>query len=75
MAMKTMIWRHSATSSPNGDISARVNRAMAAIFGAAAKKAVTAPMMTTKSLAWGANSNIGDSRATMKTPAVTMVAA
>src|SRR6478672_6323739 len=41
----------------------------------AAKKAVMPPMTTTTLIAAGAYSKIGDSRATMKTPAVTMVAA
>ena len=41
----------------------------------AAKIAVVAPMKVTKVCAFGASSNSGDSRATMKTPAVTMVAA
>ena len=41
----------------------------------AAKIAVSAPTMHTVSSAAGASSNIGDSRATMNTPAVTMVAA
>ncbi len=41
----------------------------------AAKNAVVAPMNITKACAVGASSNKGDSRATMKTPAVTMVAA
>jgi len=41
----------------------------------AAKKAVVAPMTTTTVSATGAYSKIGDRRATMKTPAVTMVAA
>ncbi len=41
----------------------------------AAKKAVVAPMKITKVCATGASSNSGDSRATMNTPAVTMVAA
>src|SRR5437868_12483862 len=41
----------------------------------AAKKAVEAPTMVTTILASGANSNIGERRQTMKTPAVTMVAA
>ena len=39
------------------------------------RNAVVAPMMVTKTKAAGAASNIGDRRATMKTPAVTMVAA
>src|ERR1035438_5079805 len=41
----------------------------------AAKKAVVAPKNITTACALGASSNSGDSRATMKTPAVTMVAA
>src|SRR3954463_12755561 len=41
----------------------------------AAKNAVEAPTMVTTILASGANSNIGERRQTMKTPAVTMVAA
>ncbi len=41
----------------------------------AAKKAVVAPTMATKASAIGASSNRGESRATMNTPAVTMVAA
>ena len=41
----------------------------------AAKIAVVAPMKVTKVCAVGASSNSGDSRATMNTPAVTMVAA
>ena len=41
----------------------------------AAKNAVVAPMKVTKVCALGASSNSGDSRATMNTPAVTMVAA
>jgi hypothetical protein len=41
----------------------------------AAKIAVVAPIKMTKDLAKGASSNSGDKRATMKTPAVTMVAA
>ena len=41
----------------------------------AANIAVVAPMKTTNILAFGASSNSGDSRATMNTPAVTMVAA
>src|SRR5688500_9533121 len=41
----------------------------------AAKNAVAAPTITTTIFASGAYSNIGDSRHTMKTPAVTMVAA
>ena len=41
----------------------------------AAKIAVVAPMKVTKAEAVGASSNSGDSRATMNTPAVTMVAA
>ena len=41
----------------------------------AAKIAVVAPMKVTKVCALGASSNSGDSRATMNTPAVTMVAA
>ena len=41
----------------------------------AAKKAVIAPISTTNSSATGACSKIGDRRATMNTPAVTMVAA
>ena len=41
----------------------------------AAKNAVVAPMKVTKVCACGASSNSGDSRATMNTPAVTMVAA
>ena len=41
----------------------------------AAKIAVVAPMKMTKACAVGASSNSGDSRATMNTPAVTMVAA
>ena len=41
----------------------------------AAKIAVVAPMKMTKLCALGASSNSGDSRATMNTPAVTMVAA
>ena len=41
----------------------------------AAKKAVMAPMSVTNCSAFGACSKIGESRATMKTPAVTMVAA
>src|ERR1700756_5507473 len=41
----------------------------------AAKNAVVAPTTVTTASAIGAYSNIGDSRQTMKTPAVTMVAA
>src|SRR6202051_434345 len=41
----------------------------------AAKKAVVAPKNITTACALGASSNNGDNRATMKTPAVTMVAA
>src|SRR3981081_3599599 len=41
----------------------------------AAKKAVVAPKNITTACAFGASSNSGDSRATMNTPAVTMVAA
>src|SRR5918992_33413 len=41
----------------------------------AAKKAVMPPMTVTTVRAAGANSKIGDRRATMNTPAVTMVAA
>src|SRR6185437_1232644 len=41
----------------------------------AAKTHVVAPMKVTKACAFGASSNNGDSRATMNTPAVTMVAA
>ena len=41
----------------------------------AAKNAVVAPTRVTKVCAFGASSNSGDSRATMNTPAVTMVAA
>ena len=41
----------------------------------AAKNAVVAPMKVTKVCAFGASSNSGESRATMNTPAVTMVAA
>ena len=41
----------------------------------AAKNAVVAPTMVTTASAFGARSNKGDSRATMNTPAVTMVAA
>ena len=41
----------------------------------AAKMAVVAPTMVTTPSAVGARSNSGDSRATMNTPAVTMVAA
>ena len=41
----------------------------------AAKSAVVAPMKVTKASAPGAYSNSGDKRATMNTPAVTMVAA
>src|SRR5665213_783187 len=41
----------------------------------AAKIAVVAPMKMTKVCALGASSNSGDSRATMNTPAVTMVSA
>ena len=41
----------------------------------AANSAVVAPMKMTKVCASGASSNSGDSRATMNTPAVTMVAA
>ena len=41
----------------------------------AAKNAVTAPTSVTTCSANGASSNSGDSRATMNTPAVTMVAA
>src|SRR6202012_5131897 len=41
----------------------------------AAKNAVVAPKNITTACASGASSNSGDSRATMKTPAVTMVAA
>ena len=41
----------------------------------AAKKAVVAPKTVTTASAIGASSNRGDSRATMNTPAVTMVAA
>src|SRR5713101_5695046 len=40
----------------------------------AANNAVVAPMNITNACAFGASSNSGDSRATMKTPAVTMVA-
>ena len=39
------------------------------------KKAVVAPMTSTKDSAWSDCSNSGDMRATMKMPAVTMVAA
>src|SRR5450432_27960 len=39
------------------------------------KKAVVAPMMSTKDKAVSDSSNSGDMRATMKMPAVTMVAA
>src|ERR1700704_2175988 len=39
------------------------------------KNAVVAPMMSTKDSAVSDNSNSGDMRATMKMPAVTMVAA
>ena len=41
----------------------------------AVKNAVVAPMKVTKACAAGARSNKGESRATMNTPAVTMVAA
>src|SRR6185295_17052898 len=41
----------------------------------AAKNAVVAPTSVTNACALGASSNSGESRATMKTPAVTMVAA
>ena len=41
----------------------------------AAKNAVMAPMTVTTTRASGASSNSGDRRATMNTPAVTMVAA
>ena len=41
----------------------------------AAKNAVVAPKNITTACAFGASSNSGDSRATMNTPAVTMVAA
>src|ERR1700737_2080871 len=41
----------------------------------AANNAVVAPKNITTACAFGASSNSGDSRATMKTPAVTMVAA
>jgi hypothetical protein len=41
----------------------------------AAKKAVVAPKNITTACAVGASSNSGDNRATMKTPAVTIVAA
>ena len=41
----------------------------------AAKMAVVAPMKVTNASATGASSNRGDSRATMNTPAVTIVAA
>ena len=41
----------------------------------AAKNVVVAPMKVTKACAVGARSNNGESRATMNTPAVTMVAA
>jgi len=41
----------------------------------AAKNAVVAPTIVTTDSAVGENSKIGESRATMKTPAVTMVAA
>jgi len=41
----------------------------------AAKRAVVAPMKITTLCAVGDSSNSGDSRATMNTPAVTMVAA
>ena len=41
----------------------------------AAKNAVVAPKNITTACALGASSNSGDSRATMNTPAVTMVAA
>jgi hypothetical protein len=41
----------------------------------AAKNAVVAPKNITTAWAFGASSNSGDNRATMKTPAVTMVAA
>ncbi len=41
----------------------------------AAKKAVMAPISVTTSSAVGASSKTGDRRATMNTPAVTMVAA
>ena len=39
--MKTTICCHWATRSPNGPTMTRTNKAMAAIFGATAKKAVT----------------------------------
>ncbi len=41
----------------------------------AAKIAVVAPISVTNACAFGASSNSGDSLATMKTPAVTIVAA
>ena len=41
----------------------------------AAKNALVAPMMATKASAYGARSKRGDRRATMNTPAVTIVAA
>ena len=41
----------------------------------AAKTQVVAPMNVTNAWAFGARSNSGESRATMNTPAVTMVAA
>ena len=41
----------------------------------AANIAVVAPMKVTKAAAVGESSNSGDNRATMNTPAVTMVAA
>ena len=37
----TMICCHCPTSSPNGPINTRISRAIAAIFGATAKNAVT----------------------------------
>ena len=38
---KMMTWRHSATSPPNGSTRTRTNSAIAAIFGATEKNAVT----------------------------------
>ena len=38
---KTMTWRHSVISPPNGSIRKRTNSAIAAILGATEKNAVT----------------------------------
>ena len=37
----TITWRHSASNPPNGSIRKRTNSAIAAIFGATEKNAVT----------------------------------